>query len=339
TGEINEDKQYKVDRIEFEGNSVTRDFVLRREMRLNESDLLNRSRLDVSGYKIQQLGFVRPEPDPFIEPVEGRDMAKVRIKLEEQGRNEIQVGGGYSGLEGFFFAGSYSTRNFLGRGEVLSASLQTGSRSDRYQLSFREPWFLGKPYQFGVSVFRRDTTFATQQTRSGNGGSILLGRQLTDFSQAQVLYSFEKVHFVDNSVRNATSTFTTSNTTIGSLIPSYSYDHVDNPFRPTAGRAFFVSSQIAGSAFGGTNNFLKPQLQFTQYLRAWRRTFFALHTEAGYVVPYGRGAVESGQLRDIPRFERFFVGGDLLGPRIFETRSISPVEFVSRDGSAITEDK
>lgn len=345
TIEINEDQAYRVDRIEFEGNTVTRDAVLRREMRLNEGELLNRPRLDLSGYKIQQLGFVRPDPDPFIEPVEGTDLARVRIKLEEQGKNEIQVGGGYSGLEGFFFSGSYSTRNFLGRGEILSAFLQAGGRSNRYQLSFREPWFLGKPYQLGASIFRRDTQFAQNETRTGTGGSIVIGRQLGNFSDIQLLYSFERVNFLsdtqltDFSTNVDTSTSSLrrrSTTTIGSLTPSFTYDKVDSPFRPTRGTIFSFSTQMAGSAYGGDNNFIKPLAQFSHYFPFVKRTFFAVHLEAGYIRPYGSGTQTGGAILDVPVFERFFVGGDLLGPRIFETRSIGPTEFVSRDGARIS---
>lgn len=336
TIEINEDQAYRVDRIEFEGNTVTRDSVLRREMRLNEGELLNRPRLDLSGYKIQQLGFVRPDPDPFIEPVEGTDLARIRINLEEQGRNEMQVGGGYSGLEGFFFSGSYSTRNFLGRGEILSAFIQVGGRSDRYQLSFREPWFLGKPYQLGFSVFRRDTQFAQNQSRTGNGGSIVVGRQIGNFSEAQLLYQYEKVDFTDRTSTALSSNLSESSTTIGSLTPAFTYDRVDNPFRPTRGSIFSLSAQIAGRAFGGDNSFYKPQVQYTRYVPAFRKTFFGIHVEAGFVGPYGSGTLTGGQILDVPRFERFFVGGDLVGPRIFETRSISPITYVTTDGAEIT---
>ena len=340
TIEIDEDKAYKADRIDFEGNSVTRDAVLRREMRLSEGDLLSRNRLDLSGYKIQQLGFVKPDPDPYIEPVEGTANAKIRVKIEEQGRNEIQVGGGYSPSEGLFFQGSYSTRNFLGRGEIVSVSMQLGGISKRYALSFQEPWFMGKPYTLGVSVFRRDYQYATNQNQTGNGASVLVGRQLTDFSHAQMLLSFESVTYSDSNVRPADNISATSTTKIGSVTPTYSYDRVDNPFRPTHGRSIYISSQIAGSVLLGSNDFWKPMVNITQYLPAIRRSFFGLHASFGYIVPYGSGAAPgSGQILDIPTFERFFIGGDMLGPRVFQTRSISPIEFVSRDGMHITQDR
>ena len=59
---------------------------------------------------------------PVIEPIEEEQKVTINVPIEEQGRNEIQVGGGYSGLDGAFFNGVYSTRNFLGRGQVLSAA-------------------------------------------------------------------------------------------------------------------------------------------------------------------------------------------------------------------------
>ena len=63
----------------------------------------------------------RPPSEPVIEPIEGENRVNVTIVGEEQGRNEIQVGGGYSGVDGAFFNGVYSTRNFLGRGQIVSA--------------------------------------------------------------------------------------------------------------------------------------------------------------------------------------------------------------------------
>jgi len=339
TIEINEDKAYNVAQIEFQGNTVTRDVVLRREMRLYEGELLSRPALDLSSFKIQQLGFVKPDPDPQIEPVEGADAARIHLRLEEQGRNEVQVGGGYSGLEGFFFTGSYSTRNFLGRGEILSAYAQLGGSRTLYQLSFREPWFMGKPYQLGFSIYKQDTQFAQDQTQAGHGGSILLGRQIGAFTNVQAVYRYEAVDYTDNSSNLQSTQLTASHTVIGSITPSYSYDRVDDPYRPSKGSILNVSVQVAGQVIAGQNSFIKSLVQFTHYFPFFRKTFFGLHLEGGFVGPYGPGTVEGGAILDVPRFERFYVGGDQIGPRIFESRSLSPVAFVSRDGSAVTTDK
>jgi len=84
---------------------------------------------------------------------------------------------------------------------------------------------------------------------------------------------------------------------------------------------------------------VKTFVQFTKYFPFWRKTFFGLHVEGGYVVPYGPGTIQGGEILDLPRFERFYIGGDQIGPRIFESRSLSPIRFVSRDGSQIASDK
>ncbi len=139
--QISEDRPYRIGRIEFNGNTSTKDNVLRREVQLHEGDLFSRTKLELSRIKLNQLGYFTVEDDPVIEPIEGRDEVRLNFPGQEQGRNEIQVGGGYSGLDGAFFNGVYSTRNFLGRGQVLSLALQVGGRADRYSLSFTEPWF------------------------------------------------------------------------------------------------------------------------------------------------------------------------------------------------------
>ena len=338
TIDVREDRAYYIDRIEFEGNTTTRDEVLRREMRLNEGDLLNKRKLDLSVYKLNQLSYNVPAEEPIIEPVPGTDRARVRVRTEERGRNEITVGGGYSGVEGFFFQGSFSTRNFLGRGQSLGVSWQLGGRITRYVLAFTEPYFLGRPVELGFRVFNQDVLFAQNATRSGSGGSIVLGRRFGDFWSASVGYSFESIRFTDRGLSLTTGSVpgtTVTNTSVGSINPSISHNTINNLFRPTRGSLFQFSSTIAGRYLGGDNSFYKPDFQATRYVPLTRRTYFGLHGAVGLVSPYGQGATFGGQVLGIPRFERFFLGGEYLGPRVFETRSISPIRFVNRDGTEI----
>ena len=341
TIDIREDRPFRVDRIEFEGNTATRDEVLRREVRLSEGDLLNRRRLDVSVYKLNQLGYISPVEDPIIEPIPGTDRARIRIRTEEKGRNEIQIGGGYSGQEGFFFAGSFATRNFLGRGENLGLSAQIGGSSSRYTLSFTEPWFLGKPVVLGFSIFRRDLQFAQQSTQSGTGGSIVLGRRIGDFWSLQGTYSFETIKFTDRSENFLTGREidTVTDTQVGAITPSIVYNTVNNPLRPTRGRSIALSATLAGNYLGGENDFYKPIAVGIQFIPISKRTFLGLHVGVGGVSPYGNSPGLEGEILNLPRFERFFIGGDIGGPRVFETRTISPIRFVSRDGGAIAENR
>ena len=64
----------------------------------------------------------------------------VKLKLEEQNRNQLTFGAGVSEFEGVFGQLSFQTANFLGRGESLTLSMSAGSRAQNYSLAFSEPF-------------------------------------------------------------------------------------------------------------------------------------------------------------------------------------------------------
>ncbi len=336
---VEEDEPYYISSIEFRGNNKTHDRVLRREMLINEGDLFSRSKLDISKTKVNQLGYFEIPDDPIVEPVEGEKHVKVIMDGEDKGRNEIQIGGGYSGVDGAFFSGVYSTRNFLGRGQVLSASLTVGGRSNRYQLSFQEPWFLNRPYTLGFSLFRTDIDYGATLKSSSKGGGVILGKQLAPFSSIRLSYSYESVtstsstlSLIDPDDPLALTQLSATNK-ISSITPVFAYNRVNNPYRPSAGSSFTMSFQIAGGPLGGDTNFLKPVARYTTYKRPFKRSYLAFHAEAGLVREWQGGSVgfNSTNVNGVPRFQRFWLGGETPGPRGFETRSITPRRYVLLD--------
>lgn len=326
---IDEDKPYYIARIEFSGNTSTHDKVLRREVALLEGQRFSRTLLDISKLKINQLGYFAVQDEPLIEPIEGESRVNIRFNGLEQGRNEIQVGGGYSGLEGAFFNGVYSTRNFLGRGQVLSAAVQVGGRSSRYQLTFQDPWFLGRPYLLGGSVFRRDADYGSTFSTSSSGFGILLGRRLSRSSRFNIGYNWEELTsrqpITDG--LGGSIIFEAVNQ-ISSITPFYVFDTVNNPYRPSRGTSFNMSLQVAGGQLGGDTQFLKPVARFTHYRKAWGRNVLALHAESGVIRPWqGGSGISSSNIGGVPRAQRFWIGGDTQGPRVFETRTITPRRY------------
>lgn len=313
TLEITEDRKYYVDRIEFSGNSSTRDQVLRREMRLEEQSLFNVRQMRLGLRKIAQLGYWQVGSDPVVSP--DQDSGKVRIEVQgvEASRNEIQVGGGVSGIDGGFFQGSYSTRNFLGKGEILSAFLQTGQRGSRYALNFTEPWFMGRPWALGFSLFRRQQNYSGFR-REGEGGAINIGRLLGTFSRFDVAYGIEDITYVPTAAGfGLPSTARTS-----SILSVYTFDTRNNFFRPTHGVRLQSSVEYAGGFLGGDNNFVKFRQDGTLYLRGFaRRHYAALNASFGYVEPFGDSAF-------VPQYERYYLGGE-RSLRMFRTRSVGPV--------------
>jgi outer membrane protein insertion porin family len=317
TIKVNEDKQYHLDSIAFSGNLTTRDFVLRREMPLSEGELFDLNKFRLGLRRISQLGYFQLSGEPSITPVEGTNRLAVTLTGTEPRRSELQVGGGYSGLDGGFFATSYQTRNFLGRGDLLSVNGQVGAISSRYQINFTEPYLFSKPITAGFSLFRRDTDYVGFTTK-GSGGSVTLGRRLRNFHNLSMTFLQETTDYDPREGLSSTSTTT-------SLRPVYVYDTRNNFYRPSRGLQVFFSGEYAGGFLGGENSFIKPQAELQYFIPTFRNQFFAFHVETGYVHPLQGDVLQT--------YERFFLGGE-RSLRNYSTRSVGPAGFLCTFGGA-----
>src|SRR6185295_16572230 len=139
---IDEDKQFTVNRITFSGNVTTRDKVIRREVLLEEGQVFNSSLLDLSLLRLNQLGYFEEikTADADVKTNPSASVVDIDVKVKEKGRNSIGFTGGVSGIGGSFLGLNYETNNFLGLGESLSLSLQGGTRQSQYLMSFTEPY-------------------------------------------------------------------------------------------------------------------------------------------------------------------------------------------------------
>ena len=159
---IDEGKQFRLRRLEFVGNTFTRDRVLRREVLINEGDIYNQQRLEISIARLNQLQYFDPiDKDQDVEIRTDQDQGFVDsiIKVAERGRQQISFNGGVSGIGGSFFGLTYSTNNLLGRGESLSFSFAAGNRQKSFQLSVQEPYFRDRPIAVGFSLFASTSKF------------------------------------------------------------------------------------------------------------------------------------------------------------------------------------
>src|SRR6266550_3164043 len=153
---IEEGKQFTLRRLEFLGNTFTRDNVLRREVLMNEGDIYNQTAWEYSVVKLNQLGYFNPidkDKDADRRTNEEEATVDINLKVTERGRQQISFNGGISGIGGSFFGLDYSTNNLLGRGEVLSLNLAGGNRQRYFQFSFTEPYINDRPISAGFSLF------------------------------------------------------------------------------------------------------------------------------------------------------------------------------------------
>jgi outer membrane protein insertion porin family len=180
---IDEGKQFTLRRLEFTGNTFTRDNVLRREVLINEGDIYNQQYFEYSVTRLNQLGYFNPidkDKDADFRTNEEEGLVDVTVKVSEKGRQQISFNGGVSGIGGSFFGLEYSTNNLFGRGEVLSINLAAGNRQRSFQFSFTEPYIRNRPISAGFTVFAYSQKFfgegtflsQNQQAQQGLSGSL-----------------------------------------------------------------------------------------------------------------------------------------------------------------------
>lgn len=177
---IEEGKQFTLRRLEFTGNTFTRDNVLRREVLINEGDIYNSGYWDYSVIKLNQVGYFEPidkDKDADFRTNEEEATVDINLKVTERGRQQISFNGGLSGIGGSFFGLEYSTNNLLGRGEILSINLAAGNRQRSFQFSFTEPYIRNRPITAGFTVFAfsqkffGEGTFLSQNLAAQQGAS------------------------------------------------------------------------------------------------------------------------------------------------------------------------
>jgi outer membrane protein insertion porin family len=168
---IDEGKQYTLRRLEFTGNTFTRDKVMRREFLINEGDIYNQQYLDVSVARLNQTQYFDPidkDQDVEIRTDEEKGDVDLIVKVKEKGRQQISFNGGVSGIGGSFFGLEYSTNNLAGTGEILSFNVGAGNRQQSLQFTYQQPYFRDRPISVGFSVFASryrffgEGTFLTQ---------------------------------------------------------------------------------------------------------------------------------------------------------------------------------
>jgi outer membrane protein insertion porin family len=153
--QLEEGKSFIVRRIEFKGNTYTRDNVLRREIPLNEGDAYNQRFWDYSILKLNQLGYFNEikDTDADIRTNDRAGTVDIDLRVQEKGRQQIQFTGGVSGIGGSFIGIQYSTNNLLGYGEAFSVNVSAGNRTKIFQVGLTEPYVLGRPISAGFQLF------------------------------------------------------------------------------------------------------------------------------------------------------------------------------------------
>ena len=361
-----EGKQFFIRRIDFSGNTTTRDKVIRREILLDEGDMFNTELWDYSILRLNQLGYfemLKKDEAADIKRNPQSNTVDITLKVKERGKNSVGLNGGVSGIAGSFVGFNYSTNNFLGLGETLSLESQLGTRMRDVNLGFTEPYFLDRPLQLGFNVYIRRFNFD-----QGREASILSGTNLIplynqlgsqnllnytqnshgfavstsypikrSFARVGITYGFD-VSDVVTTTTAAQSYFQYINFSgvagpnslngihTSHVVPSYSYNTVNHPISPTGGRSLFMSVDFAGSVLGGNVNTIRPSVDVKYFKPAPWHRSHILAFHALGSLITGYGG------KYVPPFSRTYIGGE-QDVRGFEIWGITPIAFVASSSS------
>jgi outer membrane protein insertion porin family len=376
--DIDEGKQFSVRRIEFSGNTTTRDKVIRRELLLEEGQLYNEQLWKLSIQRLNQLGYfdqIKPD-DPAVTDRhldEKNGTVDLTLKLKEKGKNQIGLSGGVSGLAGSFIGLSYTTNNFLGLGETLSVQANLGSLERSIMFGFTEPYLFDRPLTAGFTIYGNKISYNQARqaalltgtalslsqaelqslqnyTQSSKGFTITASYPLrrAGFKRLGATYSYDVSSLVALTAASknlfnflAFSGISGPNALNGIVTSKILLNYTEN----TLDAALYPHSgnyYFLGAEFsglGGTVRTIRPIFEYKHWIPVQnKRNAIGLHFLGSFLTGYG-GLVA-------PPFQRFYLGGenDLRG---FDIRSVSPVAFLptasvvnlrNPDGSLVPKD-
>jgi outer membrane protein insertion porin family len=346
-------KQFTVHTIEFEGNTKTRDKVMRREFVVEEGRVFSTQLLDQSVQRLNMLGYFDKieEKDYSVTPDPKTGMVDVRVKVKEKSQQSIGLTGGISGISGSFIGMNYQTNNLMGRGESLEFSFTAGTRTTDFVVAFTEPYLLDTRWNMSLSLFNQRNRFDTYSvygytnvytgeptelfTQRTKGVTVQVSRPLgRSWWRLGTSYTYQKIGVDD--IAPGYEAFAL-NQFIGyapggdpaaalkgiirsEVTPSLSFNSTNAFFNPTRGHSITLSVGVAGSVLGGDFNMIRPSIEYRHFfpdkLFSHRRNTWGIRVVGQYIKPFSDSTV--------PFFDRFFIGGETT-VRGFDIRSISPL--------------
>jgi outer membrane protein insertion porin family len=323
---VNPGSRVYIGRIDIRGNERTRDWVIRRELRIDEGELYSGDKLRRSRQRLTNLDYFEEiKIDTLRRPEQG--LIDLEVDVTEKSTGQFSAGLGFSSIETVVFQASVTQRNLFGRGQSLTAQGRIGGLSQDFSISFAEPWLFGRPINAGISVYRREVDYQTFDSLR-TGVSLTLGRAFGEYLRTSVSYRFEELDIsdLDPSAAELLEEQEGSSLT-SSVTPLIVWDSRNSRFNPSQGSLNSLEFEIAG--LGGENRFYRLTGETTWY-------FPLPYDLSGFVKGrFGFGAGYGGE--DLPASERFFLGGPTtvrgfgfqdIGPQDLDGNPLGGTSFV-----------
>ncbi|MDI6776701.1 MAG: outer membrane protein assembly factor BamA [Syntrophales bacterium] len=297
---ITKGSEVSFNRITITGNTKTRDKVIRRQLAVVEGDLYSSSKLKRSYMALNRLRYFE-EVNFQTEKGPDETLTDVNIHVKEKPTGFFSVGAGYSAVDQAVITGQISQQNLFGRGQSLSLKAHLGSRVTSYDVSFIEPWLFDIPLWSKFDLWNLTREYDSYDLDS-SGFGITFGYPLWEYVTGYIGYrlSTNTISNLDPWISFLIQAQEGSRTT-SSITMTLLRDTTDDYIFPSRGSKNSISLEHAGTILQGDTSFTKYGVNSTWFFPLFREVVFGIRGRGGYV--------QGHEGKDIPVYERFYLGG------------------------------
>ena len=310
-----------VRRINVQGNTRTRDEVVRREFRQYESSWYDAEKIRLSRDRVDRLGYFTELSIATAEVPGAPDQVDLTVEVKEKPTGNVSVGAGYSSAEKISFTFGLSQENVFGSGNKLDLQLNTGKYNRTAVISATDPYFTANGVSRTLDLYYR--TQKPYQDQGGNytlvtmGAGLKFGVPVTELDRVYLGWNAERTRIKPGTAIPASYLAYAEQfgyTSYGfPFTLGWSRDSRDSALAPTDGRYQRLMGELG---LFGDSRYAKANYQYQQYIPLSRFYTLAFNGEVGW----GKGL--NG--RPFPVFKNFYSGGlgsvrgydqNTLGPR------------------------
>ncbi len=311
-----------VRRIDVEGNTRTRDEVVRREFRQIESAWYDGNRIRLSRDRVDRLGYFEEVGVDTAEVAGAPDQVDLTVSVKEKSTGNLLLGASYSNAEKLGLSASIRQDNVFGSGNYLGIEVNTSSYYRTLVLSTVDPYYTVDGISRAIDVFYRTSRPYNSQGDTYSiatpGAAMRFGVPVTDFDTVFVGLGLESTRIgtstgIPNSYFLYRETYGANSFTVP-LTLGWARDQRDSALAPTSGRYQRVNLEWG---FAGDVRYLRSNLQYQEYWPLpWKMTL-GVNAELG--IGKGLGG------KPFPIFKNFY-GGGLGSVRAFEQSSLGVID-------------
>ncbi|TKB75852.1 MAG: outer membrane protein assembly factor BamA [Nitrospira sp.] len=300
---IKEGEMMRIRQINIHGNEKTKDNVIRREIRVDEQDVIDTPALKRSFQRLNNLNFF--ETVEILPAQVGVDKVDLNVRVKEKPTGQFSVGGGFSTLDQVVAIADITEGNLGGNGWMGRVRGQLGARRQIGLVTFRNPYVNDSLTSMQLDVYRTATNYITYfETKTG--ASVTLGRYLSEYTSGSVSLFAEELNFKNPAEGICPDRFPLVCSQLGNqsttgFRTTLARDTRDYFMDPRNGWRAAVGFDLGTPYLGGTNNFYKYHIDVIKYTPLPFDMRFAIRAR------YGAAVGIEGE--PIPLTERYFVGG------------------------------